>query len=116
MVDLDAKLAAYNKALGVPGKEEVANQKQTKVEEAQSHLDRSKDDYEKVSRILMDEFEAFKTLKATELRDIALAFVKVQVCYEKLSAAVMFDRLIIDIIREKYRQNQKERGKVCLKD
>lgn len=79
LIDLDAKLAAYNKALGVPGKEDAANQKQQKVEEAQSHLDRSKDEYEKVSRILMDEFEVFKSLKAVELKDIALNFVKIQV-------------------------------------
>jgi hypothetical protein len=79
LIDLDAKLAAYNKALGVPGKEEAANQKQIKVEEAQSHLDRSKDEYEAVSRILMDEFEMFKSTKAVELKNIALTFVKLQV-------------------------------------
>ena len=79
LIDLDAKLAAYNKALGVPGKEDVANQKQLKVEDAQSHLDRSKEEYEKVSRVLMDEFESFKAVKAVELRDIAQTFVKLQV-------------------------------------
>lgn len=78
LIDLDAKLAAYNRALGIPGKEDSANQKQLKVEEAQSHLDRSKDEYEKVSRILMDEFEMFKSIKAIELRDIAMTFVKLQ--------------------------------------
>ncbi len=84
MIDLDAKVAAYNKALGVPGKEAAANQKQQQVEAAQQALDTAKEEYEATSRIVIDEFEAFKTQKAVELRDISLSFATIQVLYCRL--------------------------------
>ena len=120
LIDLDAKLAAYNKALGVPGKEEAANQKQIKVEEAQSHLDRSKDEYEKVSRILMDEFEVFKATKAVELRNIALTFVKLQVSFYSFYPYswifYIFNIFSFRCDRERLPQNLRERGRISPKD
>lgn len=78
IIDLEAKTSAYNKAAGVPGKEETANQKQQAVERAQTALDNAKLEYEDVSRILINEFDAFKTQKAEELRDMSILFVTIQ--------------------------------------
>lgn len=79
LVDLDVKVAAYNKALGVPGKEAVANQKQQEVENAQQKLDNVKQEYETTSNVVIQEFEIFTAQKAVELRDISLSFANLQV-------------------------------------
>lgn len=91
MIDLDAKVAAYNKALGVPGKESAANQKQQQVEAAQQALDTAKEEYEATSRIVIDEFEAFKAQKAVELRDISLSFATIQANLNKKTEASWAD-------------------------
>lgn len=82
MGDLEAKQNAYKKLLGVPGKESQAAQKEAAVQAAQEATDAAKLEFEKVSERLLAEFETFKTQKASDMKEILLNFVTLQVnCY-----------------------------------
>ncbi len=73
------KQAAYNKLLGVAGKEEQANSKQEAVLKAQASADACKVEYEAVSEKLIAEFDNFKFEKAVDIRNIILRYVEAQV-------------------------------------
>lgn len=79
ILDLEAKQAAYNKVLGVPGKEESANAKLAQVEKCQATVDSSRVEFEEVSERLLEEFDRFKREKAEDMKQILLNYVNLQV-------------------------------------
>jgi hypothetical protein len=76
--DVEAKQVAYNKVQGT-GKDEVERQKQAAVEKAQSTCDSNKEEYERVSKELLVEYEQFKSQKANDLKEILTNWVNTQV-------------------------------------
>ena len=79
ILDLEAKQGAYNKVLGVPGKEESANAKLSQVEKCQATVDSSRVEFEEVSERLLEEFDRFKREKAEDMKQILLNYVNLQV-------------------------------------
>jgi hypothetical protein len=79
ILDLEAKQAAYNKVLGVSGKEETVNAKLALVEKSQSLVDTTRVEYEEVSERLLEEFDRFKREKAEDMKQILLNYVNLQV-------------------------------------
>lgn len=86
--DLEAKQISYNKVVGVVGKEAQAQEKSYAVEKAQSAVDAAKDEYEKVSEKLLEEFERFKTEKTINIKAIMLSFVNLQIEFHKKSEII----------------------------
>lgn len=93
MGDLEAKQNAYKKLLGVPGKESQAAQKEAAVQAAQEATDAAKLEFEKVSERLLAEFETFKTQKASDMKEILLNFVTLQIEFNKKSEEAWRDLL-----------------------
>lgn len=93
ILDLEAKQAAYNKVLGVAGKEESANSKLVLVEKSQSLVDTSKIEYEEVSERLLEEFDRFKREKAEDMKLILLNYVNLQVQFNKKTEKAWSDLL-----------------------
>lgn len=79
IADLDAKQSAYNKLLGVTGKEDQATSKLVQVERCREQVDSSREVYQDVSENLLVEFERFKLEKAEDIKQILLNYVKLQV-------------------------------------
>jgi hypothetical protein len=88
IADLDTKQSAYNKLLGVAGKEEQATGKLVQVERCREQVDKTRVEYEDVSENLLIEFERFKLEKAEDIKQILLNYVKLQVQY--IICCVMF--------------------------
>jgi sorting nexin-1/2 len=83
LTDLEVKQAAYNKASSTPGKEKDAAAKQEGVEKAQQAVDKTKSEFDAVSEKLIVEFENFKRQKSSDIRNILLSFVKLQIDFSK---------------------------------
>jgi len=83
LTDHAVKDAAYNKVLGVPGKEDQASQKQQLVVKAQSSVDSAKDAFTELTAIFLVEFESFKERKSAELRDLVVKYSKLQIAIAK---------------------------------
>lgn len=79
MTDLEVKQNAYNKIIGVPGKEDQASLKQQQVVKAQSTCDTAKTEFDDVTARLIKEFDDFKNQKAKDFRNIIVKFVEAQV-------------------------------------
>lgn len=75
--DLHAKQAAYNKVLGVAGKEDLATSKLVLVETAQERLESAQTELDTVTAQLLLEVAAFKIDKAAEFKITCRDFVKV---------------------------------------
>lgn len=78
--DLASKQHAYDKLLGVAGKEDQATSKLVQVERCREQVEASKAEYEEVSEQLLVEFERFKLEKAEDIKHILLNYVRLQVC------------------------------------
>jgi len=79
LTDHQAKDSAYNKVLGVSGKEDQASQKQQLVVKAQEAVDKAKDAFTELTATLLTEFEGFKERKAAEMREIVVKYATLQV-------------------------------------
>ena len=84
ITDVESKQASYQKLLGVPGKEAQATAKEQAVVNAQQAADAAKVEFEKVSERLLNEFELFKNQKATDIKEIILSFVQLEVSAQPL--------------------------------
>jgi hypothetical protein len=78
-LDLGLKEQAYNKVMGVPGKEKDAVMKQEAVEKAQTFVQTVRSDYDAMSEQLIAEFASFKQQKSEDIRNIILKFAMMQV-------------------------------------
>lgn len=84
MADQAAKQQAYDKVLGVPGKESQAAMKEASVTTAEDATGRAKAEYESVSKTLLREFEVFKNHKAVDIKNVITSFVNLQIeCNQK---------------------------------
>lgn len=83
LTEVEVRQAAYNKLLGIAGKEDQANAKQELVLKAQANADACKLEYEGVSEKLLLEFDNFKYEKAVDIRNIILKFVEAQIDYHR---------------------------------
>lgn len=81
--DVDSKQNSYRKLIGVPGKEAQLKQKESLVQQAQSHSDECKKTYESVTDKLLYEYEQFKEQKAEDIKQTLLNFIKLQIEYNK---------------------------------
>lgn len=79
LTDHQVKDSAYNKVLGVPGKEDQASQKQQLVVKAQEAVDKAKDAFVELTATLLSEFETFKERKGAEMREIVIKYAALQV-------------------------------------
>lgn len=77
--ELHAKQAAYQKVLGVAGKEDLATSKLVLVETAQERVETAQTELDSVTKQLLVEVAAFKIDKAVEFKDSCREFVKVLV-------------------------------------
>lgn len=78
IADVEAKNNALRK-LQVAGKDAQAKVKEQAVQSAQEACDAAKIDFEKVTERLLTEFEVFKIHKASDIRQIIVDFVSLQV-------------------------------------
>jgi hypothetical protein len=77
--DLHAKQAAYQKVLGVAGKEDLATAKLVLVETAQERVETAQSELNTTTAQLLVEVAAFKVDKAAEFKSSCREFVKVLV-------------------------------------
>lgn len=75
--DLEAKQAAYQKVLGVAGKEDLATSKLVLVETAQERMETAQTELDEVTAQLLLEVAAFKVDKAVDFKTTCREFVKV---------------------------------------
>jgi hypothetical protein len=75
--DLHAKQAAYQKVVGVPGKEDIATSKLVLVETAQERVETAQTELDDVTKQLLEEVASFKINKAIEFKSACREFVKV---------------------------------------
>lgn len=75
--DLHAKQSAYDKVLGVAGKEDIATSKLVLVETAQERVDLAQKELDSTTKQLLSEVAAFKIDKAAEFKSSCREFVKV---------------------------------------
>ena len=78
IADVEAKNNAHRKLM-VAGKEAQAKVKEQAVQSAQEACDAAKIEFEKVTERLLTEFEMFKIHKASDIRQIIVDFVSLQV-------------------------------------
>lgn len=78
--DVEIARAAYTKLVAVPGKENEALTKKANLDTAEQASIAAKDELDRVSGNVLEQFNIFKTQKTAELYGIVLHFVKMQVC------------------------------------
>jgi sorting nexin-1/2 len=83
LTDLEAKQSAYKKLQSQPGKESQLPAKEVAIQASQEASDAAKADFERVSDRLLSEFEVFKNQKATDIKEIVLNFVNLQVNFNQ---------------------------------
>lgn len=81
--DLETKQNGYKKILGVSGKEQQAIVKGQSVSVAQDVLDSVKFDYDKANNRLLEEFESFGKQKLSDMKEIIISFLSLQIDYHK---------------------------------
>jgi len=93
LTDLSVKQAAFEKLLGTPGKEEQASAKKEAVKQAEASSEGAKIEYELVTRRLLDDFDRFKIQKASDIQEILLGFVNLQIEFNSKSELMWKDLL-----------------------
>lgn len=91
--DMEAKQTSYTKALSTAGKEDSAAKKQKELELAQETVDLTKKELDKVTDILLNEFEKFKAEKAADIKMLLANFAKMQVDYHRKAEKIWSDIL-----------------------
>lgn len=79
IADYEAKAAAHKKVASTPGKESQVAAKEQSANNAKAAMDKAKEDFEKVSDRLLSEFDTFKAQKASDMKEILINFVQLQV-------------------------------------
>jgi hypothetical protein len=79
-LDLELKQQAYNKVLGVAGKEKDAIAKQDALEKSRLMVDTVKSEFELMSDKLVSEVALFRVQKARDISAIILKYSTIQVC------------------------------------
>lgn len=91
LTDLAVKQAAYQKLLGTPGKEEQAAAKEEAVKAVETHAEQAKVEFEQITQRLLTDFEIFKSQKASDIQEILLNFVNLQIEFNRKSEQMWAD-------------------------
>lgn len=91
LTDLAVKQAAYQKLLGTPGKEEQAAAKEEAVKAAERSAEQAKVEFEQITQRLLKDFETFKSQKASDIQEILLNFVNLQIDFNRKSEQMWAD-------------------------
>jgi hypothetical protein len=81
LADYDAKQNSYRKYVGVPGKEASLKGKEQAMQTAKEVHDSAKVEFEAVTDRLLVEFDAFKSQRALDMKEIMVDFIQLQVCF-----------------------------------
>ena len=91
LTDLAVKQAAYEKLLGAPGKEDSASAKKEAVKAAEANAEAAKAEFELVTKRLLRDFETFKVQKASDIQEILLNFVNLNIDFNRKSEQMWSD-------------------------
>jgi hypothetical protein len=81
LADYEAKQSSYRKYVGVPGKESSLKGKEQAMQTAKEVHDTTKIEFEAVTDRLLVEFDAFKSQRALDMKEIMVDFIQLQVCF-----------------------------------
>ena len=82
-----SRVDAHQKLVGVPGKEDKAQQAMDAVVEAQSSEDKRKREFHEIQQTLFKEFDRFKEEKAQDFKAMMVAYTKLRIEHCKAEEA-----------------------------
>ena len=83
----ESRIDAHQKLVGVPGKEDKAQQAMDAVVEAQGVEEKAKRSFHEIQQSLFKEFDRFKQEKADDFKDMMIAYTKLRIEHCKAEEA-----------------------------